>query len=1269
MEQNIQKPQTALNKAFRKLKPSSAEFVNFTDKLSALLNGIDELEHEENQKNLVIEFLKSTYYKSDLYAVNTKGRTDLVIHTKAKASSPVGVIIEVKRPANKSEMITKENINKKAFQELILYYLRERITQNNREVKHLIVTNIYEWFIYDASVIEKIFVQNKKFVQLFRDSEETRLSGTGTDFFYNEVAKPAIDNYLDTISVTHFDLREYKPQLKKSVEERGKSTKLISLFKILSPHHLLKLPFTNDSNTLDRKFYSELLHIIGLGERKEKGRKLIERKPEADRDSGSLLEMTIEYLKSRNSLTYMKNIGDYGANSEEQLFGVALELVIVWLNRILFLKLLEAQLMGYHNGDNAYRFLNSTKIKDYDDLDHLFFKVLAEPVANRDQSVNELFSNVPYLNSSLFELSEIERDTGMNMGNLDNGADIPLTSTTVLKDSRGKKSKGSMNTLEYLFAFLDAYDFSSEGSEGELQEHGKSLINASVLGLIFEKLNGYKDGSFFTPGYITMYMCRETIRRAVVTKFSEQEKFSHIKSFEELQDEISYKDSETRSEANDIINSLKICDPAVGSGHFLVSALNEMIAVKSDLNILSYRDGKRVRNYDVTVENDELVIFDEEDEVLFRYKVGEKKATTETQRLQEMLFHEKQAIIENCLFGVDINPNSVKICRLRLWIELLKNAYYKEDGGYTQLETLPNIDINIKCGNSLISRYDLDIVLSTAFKGKFTVKEYREAVRRYQNAESKEEKREMEKLIGSIKKNYSTQIDSNGPKAKKRDALKGELYALENQTSFLELTKKQTTAKNRRVREAKKELTLLEKEITLLESSSIFNHAFEWRFEFPEVLDDNGKFVGFDAVIGNPPYIRQEELSDSKGFLQKHYMTYAGTADIYVYFVERAISVLRDKGEFAYILPNKWLRAGYGKALRNWSKPFYQYSLMDFGDLPVFDEATTYPLIWEMKKEKSEQEGFTAVTVESLPENELKEHVTDSVFSVLKEPLEDSGWTLTDSTTQRLIAKIKAAGVPLGEYVDGKIYRGVLTGLNEAFVIDEETKERLIAEDSKSAKVIKPFLAGRDIKRYQEPKSDKYLLFTRRGFEIEEYPAVLKHLEQFRTQLEPKPKGWKSVNGEKWKGRKTGHYKWYEVQDSVDYYEEFEKQKIMYQVFQVEPCFIYDPEGTYCNNSMWILPANDLKLLGILNSKMGWFLISKHCTPIQNGYQLIWKYLEQVPIPTKPSPEIESLVTTILAKKKADPTADCTVEESEIDELVFELYGLSDEEIAIVRGE
>ena len=861
----ILKPRKAINKAFLKIKPNRTEIENFKTNLIELLDRTNDTESEEFHKNLVSDFLKDTYYKNNHF-INTKGRNDLVIHNGNKAKSTVGVIIEAKKPTNKSEMLTKEKINVKAFQELVLYYLRERITHKNLEIKYLVATNINEWFVFDSNVFEKQFAQNKGFVKQFNDFENGRLAGKTTDFFYKEIAEPFVNGLKNDIEFTFFDIREYEKPLRN--DNPKDDNKLISLFKLLSPEHLLKLPFANDSNSLDKRFYGELLHIIGLSETKDGSKKLIERNKKGERNTGSFLENAIIQLDSLDKINRLDNPSHFGTTQEERLFNVGLELSITVINRILFLKLLEAQLKTYHKGDKSYEFLSIDKIQNYGDLNSLFFQVLAKQQSERNEDVTDLFAKVPYLNSSLFEPTGIEHGT-LFISNLRDDKTIPIYSSTVLKSESGKKRTGNLSTLEYLFEFLNAYDFSSEGKE-EIQEDNKTLINASVLGLIFEKINGYKDGSFFTPGFITMYMCRETIRKAVIQKFNETKDWN-CKDIDSLYDKI-----EDRQEANDIINSLKICDPAVGSGHFLVSALNEMIAIKNDLKVLQDRDGKRLKEYQFEVVNDELIVTDEDGE-LFEYNPTNK----ESQRIQETLFHEKQTIIENCLFGVDINPNSVKICRLRLWIELLKNAYYKNE---SELETLPNIDINIKCGNSLISRFELDADLKKALKSsKWTIDSYRIAVDTYRNAQNKEQKREMEKLIDDIKNDFRSEK--------------------------------------------------LETIIEEIKNNKIYEEAFEWRFEFPEVLDDNGDFVGFDAILGNPPYIFSRELitKQEKNYFYDNYKLTQFKLNTYILFSELANKISNPNSTIAYIIPNNWLTLQYNSQFR-------EFILNEFSDVKIVND-------------------------------------------------------------------------------------------------------------------------------------------------------------------------------------------------------------------------------------------------------------------------------------------------------------------------------------------
>lgn len=1249
MELHILKPRKALNKAFLKVKPNRTDIERFKTNLIQLLDRMNDSESEEFHKNLVSDFLKKTYYEPNHY-LNTKGRNDLVIHNTNNASGTVGVIIEAKKPTNRAEMLTHDKINVKAFQELVLYYLRERVTHKNIEIKYLIATNINEWFIFDAMLFDRLFAQNKHLVKQFNDFEEGRLADTKTDFFYKQIAEPYIADIKHGIEFTYIDIREYNKPLRN--DDKKDDNKLISLFKLLSPEHLLKLPFANDSNSLDKRFYGELLHIIGLTETKEGSKKLIERNKEGERNTASLLENAIIQLDSLDKISRLENPVRFGASLQERLFNVSLELSITWINRILFLKLLEAQLISYHKGDRSYEFLRFDKIKDYDELNSLFFQVLARNLNERNEDIKNQFAKIPYLNSSLFEPTEIEHATFF-ISQLRNDKTLPVYAQTVLKDSNGKKRTGAINPLEYLFDFLNAYDFASEGSE-EIQEDNKTLINASVLGLIFEKINGYKDGSFFTPGFITMYMCRETIRKAVVQKFNETKNWN-CTNIEALYDKI-----EDRNEANKIINDLKICDPAVGSGHFLVSALNEMIAIKSDLKILQDRSGRRLKEYHFEVVNDELIVTDEDGE-LFEYIPTNK----ESQRIQEALFHEKQTIIENCLFGVDINPNSVKICRLRLWIELLKNAYYKNE---TELETLPNIDINIKTGNSLISRFALDADLKQALKkSKWTIDSYRIAVDTYRNAGNREQKRDMERLINEIKTNFRSEISLNDPKIKRLRTLNGELFSMTNQGQLFELSKKEKDEWNSKVDKLTADIQKIEAEIEEIKANKIFENAFEWRFEFPEVLNDEGDFVGFDVVIGNPPYIRQEEIKESKLHFKSQFKLYTGTADVYIFFIEKGFEILKGKGVFTYIMPNKFMQAGYGQPARSFLLKQNLIEIIDFGDFQVFEEATTYPCILTASKETAKQ-TFKAIKIQS-PDfmKDFPAYVSNATNYLNHQSLNYETWIVSNSKDQNLLQKLVSKSKKLEEYVNGVAKRGVLTGLTEAFVINKEKAIELIEINSKYSKHLHPFLLGREVKPYLTGIPSNYLIKFEKGFTKKfggnnpeewfesEFPELANHLLQFEAKAKERTD--------------QGDYYW-ELR-ACDYYDKFEQPKIMYQVLQVKPCFIYDEKGLYSNNSMWFIPSDDKVLLGILNSKMGWWLISRYCTAIQNGYQLIWKYFSQIPIATGNDivrNKISALVNEILASKNINPSIDITALENQIDQLVYQLYGLTEEEIKIIEN-
>ncbi|HLP94305.1 MAG TPA: Eco57I restriction-modification methylase domain-containing protein [Saprospiraceae bacterium] len=1256
-----------LQPAYRAQNVERGKLERFRSELSILLEHLDHsaAESEEHLKNIVSDFLKAAFYREEHF-VNTKDRQDLVIHNGRTAKDSVGVIIETKKPGNKSEMISPDKPNGKALHELLRYYLNERSGGENKEIRHLVINNIHTWYIFDAADFERHIYANQKLLKQYADWKEGRM-GTGiTDWFYREIAAPFFEKELPELRCCTFDLRDYATAA--TNQDPNDDELLLDLYKILSPQHLLKKAFANDSNALNKQFYDELLYILGLEEVKEGGKKIIDRASKR-RCEGSLLENTLSELEVSGVWRDATGLDQFGDTPEYQRFSIALELCITWLNRILFLKLLEGQLLRWRGGSE--RLLTVERVKDYDELNELFFHVLAVPEGERRESVQKKFHNIPYLNSSLFEQTELERRT-LRVSSLSDRLTMPVLPNSVLQQNANAPKE--MTTLAYLFAFLDAYDFSSD-AKARIQAENRAVINASVLGLIFEKINGYRDGSFFTPGFITMYMCRETLRRAVLQKFNERFGWDCANVETDLHNEL-IRHKTPIKEANAIINHLRICDPAVGSGHFLVSALNELIAIKSDLGILCDADGKLL-TINAVVGNDELILTDANTDQPIEYQPG----NTSSQRIQEALFTEKQTLIENCLFGVDINPKSVMICRLRLWIELLKHAYFTSESKYQRLETLPNIDINIKSGNSLVSRFALDEDLSDVFKKqKFSHADYLLAVQAYKNVRTKDGKEELRTFIQKIKDEFRQAVFNRNPFNKALSPKRGQLVLLDNNLDLFGEAKKDPETIKKEKAKLNAEIAELERKLEEYKSGPLYRNSFEWRFEFPEVLDDKGEYVGFDVVLGNPPYIRQEELAAFKPHFQTVFETFAGTADLYVYFVERGMNILRPGGQFSYILPNKWMRAGYGDKLRQFVKRQRIEGISDFGDLPVFEEATTYPCIFEMSRAEA-RPVFPAVTVNTLTyERSLSEYIRSNAFSVSLESLSNSGWTLSNQGVQQLLDKLRAAGTPLGEYVQGKIYYGIKTGLNEAFVIDAATRDRLIAEDARSAEVIKPFLSGKEIKKFQNlHKTEQFILFIPWHFPLHQdvnisgsseiaesefqkrYSSVYQYLLKFRTQLEKRNVA------------ETGiRYEWYALQRcAASYFTEFEEMKIVWPETSNENQFCYVDKGIYLNKTTFFCPIKDHSLLGILNSKVIKFCLSAIVSKMRGGYFSMSKaYVETVPIPkiSNGKLQLDNLVSRILAAKQSDPQADTTALEAEIDALVYGLYGLTEEEIAIVEG-
>ncbi len=1176
---------------------------------------------EEALKSDLRDFLRDTFYHEfDM----PPGEDHCDLRIQEKCSVPVKVIIEVKSPSNSAEMCTSADLNRKALQELAYYFMQERCEKQNVYLRHLIATNGEEFFVFDAQEFER-----KLYPRLKRSFTEFRGK---TQVFYSTIAAEAISAVQTTepLHYTYFSLQSFAKEID-TVLSGKKSSLLLALYKFLSPTHLLKLQVHTDPNQLDRTFYNELLHILGLEERKEKGSKMvIARKRQAD--SASLLEQTL--AKVQTNWIDFETREQYGTEYDEQVFNISLELCTTWLNRILFLKLLEAQLLAYNGGASSFHFLSTDLVHDFAELNDLFFTVLAIHPEERTGDFARSFPNIPYLNSSLFERTELEKIVKISA--LNTGAQLPLLTRSVLHRGQQIELAPTLKVFDYLFRFLDAYDFSSYKTL--TGESSKTLINASVLGLIFEKINGHKDGAIFTPGYITSFICRETIRRTVVEKFNDHFCWQ-CSNLTELQNQL-VRNKIKDEEAMQILNSLRICDPAVGSGHFLVAALNELVYIKYELNLLVDRMGCIV-GCPLKVEDDELVVYDRNGEY-FAYNYHDPKS----QRIQEALFNEKRYIIEHCLFGVDINPTSVQICRLRLWIELLKHAYYTPESDYKDLETLPNIDINIKCGNSLVFLFPLQASLGAVLRARgYSAGTIQESIARYQHASDKNEKyeiaRELQQTVATLREN----LHENHTKY---IALIQNRQELDNLRTTPQLFAR--NAKEQKVYE--KKLVALQKRILELEdyfTSLSLQKTFEWRIEFPEVWDAEGNFRGFDCIVGNPPYIQLQSIKTASEQLQKlDYETYNSMGDIYALFYELGYRLLRAGGRLSFITSNKWMRAAYGRELRNFFATRTNPELLiDFSGVQIFENASVDTNILTFKKETNR--GETRTLTLSRLQRDVAVYLASEQNYLVQEFADDHAWIIMNEIEARIKEKIEKVGTPLSEW-DVRINRGITTGYNEAFIITEEKRSEILAacqseeERERTAQIIRPILRGRDIRRYRADWNRLYLINSHNGYihhkeqkveaippiEINEYPALKAHLNAYEPKLSARcDQGSTPYNLR-----------------SCNYMDDFFEQKIVYSEIVSEPQFYFDRKGEFFpEGTTFIMVGERLEyLIKLLNSRIVGYIFKNFYAGGMLGENYRYKevFLHALPLPKYG--EIE------------------TKDESRIEEKICELYGFNTKE-------
>ncbi|EOI3777252.1 Eco57I restriction-modification methylase domain-containing protein, partial [Campylobacter jejuni] len=1069
------------NPYYRKKQIMQNEFDIFN---KALMQYLERLESSQSENedylvaNALSPFLTMLNFKTHI-KTKQKGKSEIDLSiSKDEFSKDLEVLIEAKKP-NSKEFITHTKVNSKALHETILYYFRNR--EYSFSLKFIIITDFYKFYIFKISEFEELFYKNPSFKKLFEEfCNPNSLFKGNTEEFYKEVAK-LIENSKENLKGFLIDLTFLKDKQKSNFKN------LASIYKTFHRDFLLSEFNPNDANSLNNAFYKELLYILGLCESKQNSKLIIAKSEESKEEQGTFYTAINSKLKEEN-------------------FETILKLLILWLNRILFLKLIESNLVRF-NDDKNLKFLNFKKIPDFDKLSELFFEVLAKEKSTRKKSE---FAYLPYLNSSLFEKQSIENT--LEISSLSNDLKLFYYKNTVLKDDKCKAKKGQVGLLEYLFEFLDSFDFGSDDEQSEILSQ-KELISSSVLGNVFEKLNGYKEGSFYTPSFITSYMCKESITKVVLDKFNAQFDLD-AKDISELRKSLRKEDKKAQKE---LLNSIKICDPAVGSGHFLVSALNVMLSIYDELNLFD-------EEFYLEVQNDEILITGRKGEFIEYKRPSTPK--DKAHLIQQELFHTKKDIIENNLFGVDINPNSCEITKLRLWIELLKHSFYQsfDDGNYHDLKTLPNIDINIKCGNSLVSYFETGKSLSHYPNIKERINKYKRIVKDYKEGfytDKSHINQEIKNLKISFKNfcfadKFKKEMKGFNDKCEKYSKKYGNFLAVddENLKFFVSAN---LTLFDFDEKEATKEFANLKKEydnIFNLES----NHPFEWRFEFPEILDDDGNFKGFDLIIGNPPYIKENDNKDLFTNTKK-LRTYQGKMDIWYHFVGRGFDILKNNGYLAFIATNNWVTNSGAKKLRNIVLEESQIlSLVDFSSFMVFDSASIQTMIMQFQKikpPKNYEFHFAKITTQTpiyedvinLLKNEKTQNNEILSINLTPKKFIDKTLNFTKSDYEELFNKIQKYGKFYLE--ESEVAQGIVPAIDEAFVI----KDKNVFSKNEQC-FIKEYYTGLSGKFYSS-FTDKYLIYlSNKNYSgnLDDLPNLKQHFQKYKEILKESKIKYKTPN-------------------------------------------------------------------------------------------------------------------------------------------------------------
>src|SRR5450755_2198091 len=793
---------------------------------------------------------------------------------------------------------------------------------------------------------------------------------------------------------------------------------------------------------------------------------------------------------------------------------------------------------------------------------------------------------------------------------------VALQEMTVVPTAKGKKSE---KIIPWEEAKQQRISPIKVRRDGEVTE---KIYKPGEVYLINDRSERKATGSYYTPDYIVKYIVEHTVGEVLTQKMEalkktfyeaqkklkfEQDKIKalrqkhHIPSTQEAEHEayLHFKDT-----LNEQFFDLKVLDPAMGSGHFLVEAVDY---ITDRMTHFLEKIGWNPVIYHLGQMRGEI-----------QQQMEEQGIEIDVDKLTDINLLKRQ-VLKRCIYGVDINPMAVELAKVSVWLD-----------SFTLGAPLSFLDHHLKCGNSLLGvrvRQVREAVEDTAKQqatlfeevslwasvalatgGALEVARLSDATAQQVHL-SKEKHRDAEKALLPYKNllNIYTSRWFSNPPTKDRKAQKW----YDHVVYFL----RSKEAKGWYLHSEKLD-ALTPEQRTLVKNAAHdadVRHFFHWEMEFPEVffglvngtkqaieLKDD---AGFDAVVGNPPYVRQEGLGEDKVAFKDLYSVFNSIADLYTYFIERGNSMLQTGGRFGMITANKFMRANYGAELRNYLTTSVKLEkLIDFGGLPVFGEATTYPIIILSEMDQRNDALVEYALIKSLDFEDLDDVVESTVNRMPESAFRGSSWSLATSSIQIVLDKLRSNSVSLGEYIGDTIRRGIVTGFNEAFFINRAICDKLVAEDPKSAEVIKPFIVGEDVKRYTIDFEERYLIFTRRGIDLTKYKAITQHLLQYKAQLAPKPSNWNDKTQGGWQGRKPGPYKWYEIQDNIAYYADFEKPKIVYPVIAASNNFTLDEKGYFTNDKTFFIPTNNLYLLSILNSSTAFMFFRLELSGLRGGF-------------------------------------------------------------------